>query len=361
MNKNNILNLVVYIIVILSYLGTVFYQKSALINAVLVLSVIGLISIWLIKSKRRISYNKIIIIYISMILIVLTQKFNLISIPLIVLIIVLAGFNNNINIKVYLKISILCFVFVLIMYFIFGVNKSCDTSIWRSSSNTIEYRYALGFNHANQAMFKWLCIALGFLALSTQKNIFKISSIIGAITFIIYYFTVSRTSVVVIFLVVLSMIIFRKSLSKNISLKFKRMLALTPILFTGVSFLSILLSNFEYLNNLFSGRFVLYKYYLNIAGINLLGNNFIENNAMLDNSYLHMMLSKGLIFSLCYMILIYSMITKSKNITRGRAIIILGYFITGLVETILFKFDLIILIIILLFKEQNEGEKCSVE
>lgn len=358
MKKINIFNLIVYIVIILSYLGTVLYKKSSLINAILGISIIGIILFWLIKNKKKIKYSILFIIYISILLIILTQKFNLISIALIGGIMILAGFkSSDITIKSYLTISLLCFSFVLILYFGVGLNKECDTSIWRVASNAIEYRYALGFNHANQAMFKWLSIAMGFLCLSTKRNVFKVSFIIGLVTAIMYYLTVSRTSVVVIFFIIINLIFFKNTLSKKVSAMFRIILGLTPIICTFISFLSIYLYKLDYINNLFSGRFVLYKYYLDISGLNLFGNNFIENNAMLDNSYLHMLLSKGLIFSLAYMILIYAMISRTKNITRGRAIILLAYFMAGLAETILFKFELIILIIIIIYKNPEEGEK----
>lgn len=358
MKKSNVFNLVVYIIVIFSYLSSVLYQYSSLMSAILSIGVIGVILLWLIKERKQIKYSEIFLICISSILIIITQKFNLISITLIgAIIILLNSQKKNINVRSYLKITVLCFVLVVISYFILGLNKKCDTTIWRIYSNTIEYRYALGFNHPNQAMFKWLCIALGFLSLGTRKNIFKISTIIGGLTLIIYHFTVSRTAVVVIFFVIFSMILFRKSLFKYVSSNFRKILSLIPVIFTIVSVLSIYLSKFTYINNLFSGRFMLYKQYFHMAGINILGNNYIENNAMLDNSYLHMLLSKGLIFSLCYMILMYRVINNSKNITRSSAIIILGYFIAALIETMLFKFDLFILIIIIIYRDTGEVEK----
>ena len=118
--------------------------------------------------------------------------------------------------------------------------------------------------------------------------------------------------------------------------------------------MSVIFSDFAYINDLFSGRFALYEHYISLSGLNLLGSSFIESNAMLDNSYLHMFLSKGIVFTLIYMIFVYFLIKNNRKLTFCEAIIIIGYFTAGLAETILFKFDLIILLIIINYRR---GEK----
>lgn len=353
MKRISSFNIIIYLVVITSYLSATVYKYSNLFDAILALSVIIVSFIFLSKKEKEIELKKLIIMIIISMIIIVTNKLNFISINLIILLDII--YKNNItkfNIKKYIKISIICFISVLIAYYIFNFNKQYDSYIWRVTTQNTQYRYCLGFNHANQAMIKWLGIALGLFTISNSNNIVKNSSIICFINIIIYKFTLSRTSFIIIFLVAITMIFFRKKINKNISHKFKFILAITPIIFSAISFLSIKLSEFTYINNLFSGRFMLYRKYIENYHLSFFGNTYIENNSMLDNSYLHMILSKGIIFFICYILLIYSLIKKSKNITINKFIIILAYFITGLIETILFKFDLLILIILII----NENE-----
>ena len=148
-------------------------------------------------------------------------------------------------------------------------------------------------------------------------------------------------------------ILFKNKLDKDLGNLLKKMIGILPLVYTFVSYASIYLSKFEYINNLFSGRFVLYEIYTDLVGLNWFGSSFIEENAMLDNSYLHMFLSKGVIFSIAYLIFIYILITKTKHLSTCDGIILFGYFTAALAETVLFKFDLIILMIIILYKKNN--------
>lgn len=360
MIRIKIFNILLCIIVILSYLSVTFPKYISFVNAIMAIFLIGIGGAWILKNLKEVKMSRFILIYLSFFLIVVTQKFNLISLGLIgVLCIIADSMEGTINIRLFLRITIVCFCIVVGAYFILGFNKSCDSSIWRVSSNTTLMRSSLGFEHANQAMFKWLSIALAFLSLSNRSNLIKMSGSILIITLIIYKFTLSRTSVIVILIVIILMFLFKNKLNEKISRRWATFLGKIPILFTGISILSLYLNKFEYINSLFSGRFRLYNQYFEIAGWNLWGNSFIENQAMLDNSYLHMLLAKGLIFSITYIIFIYLLIKRARYITVCDAIIIFGYYISGLTETILFKFDLIILIIIIIYRGNLNGRNSN--
>ncbi|WP_283694872.1 hypothetical protein [Clostridium perfringens] len=323
-------------------------------NILLTILIMFTALLFMITNNKRISKKKMALIYIVIILVIISRKTNLISIALIVLLSVVAEKSNLENsMKIFIRINVFMFFIIVANYLLFDFNKICDTTIWRLASNSIYKRYSLGFEHANQAMLFWLGIALGYLSLSNRKNVFKLSFFIGLITFIIYKLTVSRTSMLVIYFAIALIIIFRKSLNKPISKTKRICLAVFPTILTIISFLSIELYKYNFINLLFSGRFALYNMYFNIAGLNLFGNEYIEKNAMLDNSYLHTFLSKGVIFSLIYLIFIYYLIAKRRELTTIDAIILLGYFIVGFAETMLFKFNLIILIIIVLFRNKN--------
>lgn len=353
MKKLSCFNILICTTVIFSYMTVTLFDYSAIINILLATITLGISFLWIIKTNENIPIKKFIIIYLSIILILISRKANLISIALLAILALIAEKSDIKNsIKVFLKINIICFILVLASYFIFKFNKSCDTTIWRITANAIFQRYSLGFEHANQAMFCWFGIALGFLSLSNKKNVFKISIAIGGITFFIYKLTVSRTAMLVIYLVIILLIVFRNILEKKLPNILKILLGMFPIILSFISFMSIYLQKYEYLNSLFSGRFALYRQYFDIAGFNLFGNEYIEKYAMLDNSYLHTFLSKGIIFSFIYLIFMYCLIRKAKNITICDSIIILGYFISGFTETILFKFNLIILIIIVLYRHK---------
>ena len=358
MSKVTAFKLLTFITILLSYLSVTVYKYSSLMDAILALLILGISFIYVFKKDIKIKVSNFLLIYISIFLVVLTQRTNLISLSLISAIVIVAEKTQEINVNDYIKISISCFVIVLLLYFIFGFNSNMDGQIWRVANQATLKRSALGFQHANQAMFKWFSIALALLTLCNKRNVYKITMIVCIISYIIYKFTISRTSMITIIITSILLLLFRKRLSKTVNTNLRHIIALLPLIYTLISYASISLSDFTYINDLFSGRFALYEHYISLSGLNLLGSSFIENNAMLDNSYLHLFLSKGIVFALVYIMFIYFLIKKNQKLTYCESIIIIGYFTAGLAETVLFKFELIILLIIINY---ISGEKESKE
>lgn len=355
MKSRDIFNIVSTLIVILSYLSSIFFNYESAVNVVIAILILFTGFLWMIIINQPIDKKKLILLIFSIGIVFFTLRANLISIALILLLSIIADSNKcSISTKQYVVISVMCFLITIILYEVLGINKNCDGVIWRVVNQSVIKRASLGFKHPNQAMFKWFGIAIGLLLLRNKRNTYLILSTTFIFTLIIYKFTVSRTVFIIVSSIIFIMLVLKKYLDNKLSKMNKKLLGIIPIFFTILSFLSIKLSKYEYIDNLFSGRFSLFKKYFDESGLLLFGNKVIENNSMLDNSYIHMFLSKGIIFSVIYLIVIYSMIKNAKNITVSDGIIILLYFTAGLTETIFLKFDLIVLLIIILYRHQKD-------
>lgn len=351
--KFNIFPIIMIIIISCSYFGSIFSKYSNIFDILLSLGVIFLYFYWIYKKGCIFKKNIIWINYLVFLLIIITRKPNLVSLMLMIILTEVMKDNKEINIKKYIKFSLLFFCAIVFCYLIFNFNKIYDTSIWRISTNEVVYRHSLGFTHPNQAMFKWFGIALGLLTLITNKNIYKITLLVLLPTLLIYRYTQSRTVTFVIILLIIIILIFQKKLNLRLSRGGRTFIGCLPLILLIASYLTMDLSNYSWLDKFFSGRFTLYRQYFNEVGLNLWGSSIIENNAMLDNSFLHMLLSKGLFFTIVYLFIFFNTIKKAKEITLLEAFLIIGYFIASLMETALFKFELVILVYIIIFKRSS--------
>lgn len=363
MKNLNVFRITVLCCVILSYITVVTTKYELIFNLILSFITIFMCLYSLIKNKNGTSLMNILFLFAGIFITLLAQKPNLISIPLIILLaIVIKNNESKVSMNFYIKTLLCCFTIICLLYFGLDFNKDCDTTIWRVTSNETLYRFSLGFIHANQAMLKWMVIVLAIFTLINKKNMYKLIIPLGLISFIIYEVTKSRTGLIIIIFAILLILVLKNRLDYVIPNKVKYLLAFIPLLFLLLSIISMYLEDISFLNNFFSGRFALYRDYFEMTGITLFGNQYIENHAMLDNSYLHMLLSKGLLFTGLYIIVIASLVYQSKPITILDTIILLSCFIAGLTETILFKFDLVLLIIIILFRQKEmiiEREKIN--
>lgn len=325
----------------------------------------SILTLALIKKKFSINLITFFITTTITCLIVVTLHFNVINLLVLFLLyeIQANGLENN-TIKLYLKVITSCFCIIVFMYFVLDFNITNDTTIWRYSARKVFDRKALGYIHPNMAATKWFAIVLCWMLLCNKKKMLKDMVGVLLITYIMYRLTYSRTTTYLIFLVCGSYFILRKKLDDSIPKIFQRILGVVPCIFIIVSLLLAGLSNNLIINEILSGRLVLYNSIIKEYGLSMFGNSAVES-ALLDNGYLHMLLAKGIIYSIVFLLLFFYVIKKNCAITYRSLIIIGSYFVMALMETSLFRFELLTIVILTLcndairLKEKNSNEKLA--
>ncbi|MGX7393445.1 hypothetical protein [Carnobacterium mobile] len=341
------------IILVLIFSNLVFLEDS--VNNMLLAAVILLLGFFRFF-KPGINFNKVFLLIISLssFITVVTWQPNKISLIVLLFLYLIAKSNPKlINIDLYINLSIIIFLLITSFYFLFGLNIDYDTTIWRPLEGKSYPRMSLGYYHSNQAMLKWLILVMALFSKGLSKsNMTKIIPIL-VITYLLYSVTVSRTSTLIVFMICSLFYIFKNKLHITLTKKMVNILALLPLFFTVISLLMVRLTEITWINNLLSGRLVIYSNALQTYGITLLGSSEIEK-LMFDNAFLHMLLGKGIIFSVIYFFLFYKVVKGAEYITFREALIILGFLCVGIMETMLLKFEILILLIAMLYREKDE-------
>lgn len=351
MKKNSILYLIISFTVLFAYAANTMLLSLNESNAIITVIILALFVLWVFKNDIRFNYKILGLILCSIIIVIITLKPNLISLTLFLTLAIISyheGKKINQGILLYyLILTMSLFLIVSVLYFIMGFNLNNDISIWRIDSTI--YRKSLGFSHPNQATMEWLGCALCLLSFANNRNAFKISILTIILSLLVYHYTQSRTSIYIICTLCIYVILFRSKMEKIITKKWRIFISIYPILCFIISYLIVILPYNFTLDSLLSGRIRLYKEFYNQAGITLLGNSTLEN-AMFDNSYLQALLAKGLIFTVLVLISFYALLIRLKSLTRNDFIIIFGFFSCGLTETMIFKFELLLLIICVMYR-----------
>lgn len=362
--KINLVYLLISCLVILSYMSSVFSVISieyTIANVGIVLVTI-FFSILVIVKKGILDIKTIILAVLAVVLIIATQRVE--SVSLLCLVFLNCVYNpekNNNYIKWYFFTSISCFGLILAANQIFGFNLINDGEFWRNTlggySGGISRR-ALGFTHPNQASIKWLSVVISGLAYSYTNNdkLFKKYLLLFLVSSIyLLNLTKSRTvAVVVIFslAVLFFMNLFKKN---NNNFKKKKILEYFPVFFLFFSFLMIFFSKNVTINNFLSGRPQFYLRYIEQYGISFWGNVYLDRTAIVDNSYLHMVLTKGIIFYLIYTLINANFFVKIQKIYYVYAVLLISIFTVSMFETILLKFEIALLILILIKSNQKDS------
>lgn len=302
--------------------------------------------------------DEIFLIILQLAIATIAVKANLVSLTIIVLLnVFFKQYSDNINLDYYTKISFLFFIVVVISYYLFGFHRIYDSSMWRIDS--MVDRKSIGFTQPNQAMVAWIGVFFGFVLNEKQNNKYKyILLLLGSS--MIYYQTKSRTGYIVLLSILILMVLFRNNLNKEVSNVMRMVLVSLPLLLLGISVWMTTQPNNVFLNSLLTGRPALYKKFFDLAGVTLWGSEIIENQ-MLDNSYLSMLIGKGIVFTILYIITLMYLVLSVKKLSVRTYIVLSLFFIYGLTETMLFKFELLLPIIISLHVTNDENYKNKLE
>lgn len=215
------------------------------------------------------------------------------------------------------------YILTIAAYVTVGLNKHADLEMWRI--NKMITRSSLGFQQPNTSMMYALALIMSMI-IAYKMTWFK-SALTLLIVFGLYHFNQSRTAFILIILVVIMN-------QLRIVWPWPKLL----FILTGIaSYLLVILPTNLQINDLLSGRISLYKSYTKSLGIHFLANP-LSDNTMLDNSYIQMLLSKGVLFTIVFFISIL-IILKTKTTTSK--ILVLAYVLSAFTETTFLHFDLL--------------------
>lgn len=354
--KVSYLYYIVFIILLFTYAYGAMFITNSVADAIsgLIISIIFFLSE--VRKGRKFNYKIVFIVLIILIIMLFTRQINTASLLLIIMLGIVANDNSTIvnqATKFYLKFNMILFGLVVVLYFSIGFNDHIKFNMWRIDSTIL--RHGIGFSHPNQAMLIWLGVALGVLAMVNKKNAFRLSIMILLSTYGVFHFTQSRTASYVIYFLCFLIIFFKNSLEKPLSKVGKLLLMSFPVLCASFSYVLIFAPYNRYLDVIVSGRIALYKMYFRESGFSWFGNSDFES-AMIDNSYIQSLITKGAVFTFAFILIIIVLIHRSNSLTRQDAIILIGFFMVALAETMFFKLNLLLLVILIIFRNVSESK-----
>lgn len=260
-------------------------------------------------------------------------------------------YNRNRNVVTYyVKNNLFLFSIVVFLYFTVNFNSHINYGMWRIDG--MIFREGIGFSHPNQAMLIWLGCALGILSFANQKGAIKTFLAVTIPTIAVFHYTQSRTATLVIIALCFLVLIFNKTLNKPLTKLESIAISLYPTILSVFSIALVYLPYRPEIDAIFSGRIKLYKEFYYRSDLSLFGDSALES-AMIDNSYIHGILTKGVLFFLVYLFIFFILLRSNKYMTRNDAIVIIGFFTVGLAKTMLFRLDLLILVILVIYRNQE--------
>lgn len=352
-NKLNFWNTVMVVgIIILAYFGNLFNdpqigQKAIAVGDYLITFVGVLGIVYLISAKGiRINLIDIFLVLTSILCVVVTQRLNLIVIAILLIFMI---YFNEVNTKglltVYCVAVSVFLVIIMLDYYLLKNHQNTDIVMWRIDH--LITRKTLGFSHPNQFMIAWMGLCIAYL-LKIKKYYFVGGATILVLNFLFYYLTASRTEFLLVCFSVVAIVGLRKWLEMPLSKFAKFLLAIAPLFLLGISFMMIQFYQNPTLNTYLSGRPTLYKQFYDSNGISLFGSLDLED-AMFDNSYLQLLLSKGLVIGVMYIVIMFRFV-KNNYINLRFAILLAVFYVSGITETLLFKFEIFLPFILYIYE-----------
>ena len=260
------------------------------------------------------------------------------------------GFYTKKTIKVMLVTEIICLCLIIFAY-LFGFNAQYDTEIWRPLQGVSVRRRSFGFIHPNQFMIRLFVINVLVYMYSDKARWHLLWFFI---TLIFYHFTQSRTTVLLSVFLLIASILFKSRWNKVLKGSvWKITIALSFVIMTGVSICLSLFFDQTILDTILTGRLALNKSFL-MNGLTFFGNESIEG-AVFDNSYIHMLLTKGILYFIIYNCIIAYYLYKTK-FTIKRLIIVLAILFDAFMEVVLLQNMFLLLIPLALSQQTMEKQ-----
>lgn len=288
-----------------------------------------------IEFDYKVTKLDIVLFFITAIEIIFSSDFSRISLFIVYLLFRSKRLYTKRSLRLCLIVMATCFCLVLIAY-MFGFNRQYDKVRFDMRKGTDSFTRALGFHNPNGCMiyfFSFSCIYMLY-AQKTYTSIF-----IWIANYILYRYTQCRSvfyaiSIVVVLLLILK---FFNLENKKFFVKY-----FSSFIFLFLFVLSIILPYYAdaELDILLSGRLEANRKYLE-QGITLFGTTSFDG-LLFDNEYLHMILTKGILYMLFYAgLIIYK--DKTSNLTYKQIILMTSILLVGYTEVIFLNYMIIFL------------------
>ena len=203
-------------------------------------------------------------------------------------------------------------------------------------------RWDFGYGNPNTfALFVYSIMVNAYVYFARQYG--RMLSLLLFLTGIgVYCYTKSRTFLVATLVLLLVHWCVRNRVVRSVSLKFKGILYLIPIVLMGcILYMSRYSGQFPLLNLVFSGRLELYSVFLGSIGKTayLFGTPLV-NEETIDSSYLHILFEGGVLAFVIFYVLYVVTVRRMNRSTIGVLPVLAGFLVFGLSES-LFTFVLI--------------------
>ena len=181
-------------------------------------------------------------------------------------------------------------------------------------------RYNLGFSHPNLAHYEFFVIVIFFFLYKRGKLSDRDYIVILGLNALLYYFTRSRTSFILVTFLYAFNLLFPVGFRKKVLKKFAS--AVYPFLSIASILLSLLarsVSWFPYLGTFFS-RFLRGNYLIHMGKLSLLGNRLDYDT---DNGYVNMICLQGIIIFALFIMSNTKLTKKCIQIERWDIVVVL--------------------------------------
>lgn len=220
--------------------------------------------------------------------------------------IVSRGFNPKKVLKLgfyILSISLL----LMVIFSTLGLIENQQFVIFREGEGFVQ-RNAFGYSHPNAFHLSFfICSTLYLILYYRKSNIFIIVFFI-ILVFLVYYFTKSRTGLLLSLLsFILYYLFYRFDYLKTLFLKFSPLLISICIVIPfalGVAYGHLSVAN--RLDSILSGRIYYISYLLNNFQIPVFGNSIYNNYVFFDSGVVSLLYESGLLAFIIFMFLLFS-------------------------------------------------------
>lgn len=337
-----VVNYLLPVVLLIEYLSSVFSKLSFWLDILAVLIILWIFLQLLLE--RNVRKADIFFLLFTLLLVFVTADITRVSILCVYVLFSLRKYYNEQTVKNCLNVSVVCLAVIVSAYLLFGFNKQYDTEIYRPFLGITVSRMCFGFAHPNQ--FTIYLLALTVLIYLATDN-FLYYTFITAVDVVFFELTQSRTVLYVVLFLFIMLIA-----AKLLNLRKVKSSFLIQVIFFGFFILSLFLSVYfaeSSLDVLLTGRLALNKQYLE-TGLSLFGTDAFDNSPF-DNSYIHMIITKGIIYTVVYCILFAYMTYKTK-LSWKNTMILTAIFLEAFMEVIFLKYCFMV-IIPLLYKERK--------
>lgn len=284
---------------------------------------------------------------------------------------------KNIDIKKCIKIILFIggtlFTIVVISYILSnGLDDQLTSTRYIFGRKIQVYKTSFGYNHANKAFALYSTLVLAFLYLNYERVSVKQWISIIVLTLGIFYFTFSRTGLIVILFSIVYYSVLESKLYNNKILK--KILLSVPLASVAISFILPYLYVWgkipfmEEINKVMAGRVKLSYEFLNFFKPTLFGQcvddltayRLQTNNWYLicDNSYVLILSAYGILAFLLCLYLIYKLSSIAQE-DRSKLFVLSSFCVYGIAEAffIIFFVNFSMLFVKdILFKKTDEKE-----